>query len=114
MCASNTSSQSTTPATPTEADRPTIVDFDLECHACGYNLRSLAWNSVCTECGRAVAVSTLPEGFRFAGRRYGARTALGVRILLLAILLRALAPVVAVCHYFLWPSLGEWTLRVGL
>lgn len=114
MCGSNTSSQSTTPATPTEADRPTDVDFDLECHACGYNLRSLAWNSVCTECGRPVAESIPPDGFRFAGCRYAARTALGVRILLVAILLRALTPVVAVCHYFLWAWVGEWVLRAGL
>ena len=61
-----------------------------------------------------MAESTLPEGFQFASRRSAARTALGVRILLVAILLRALTPVVAVCHYFLWPSLGEWILRVGL
>ncbi len=114
MCATNTSIKSAAQDTWPEADRPSIVDVDLECHACGYNLRSLAWTSVCTECGRAVAQSIPPERFRFKGRRYAARTGLGVRILLVAILLRALTPVIAVCHYFLWAWVGEWVLRAGL
>jgi hypothetical protein len=45
-----------------EAANP-VVDHDLICIGCGYNLRTLRWDSVCTECGRAVEDSAIgPDG----------------------------------------------------
>ncbi|MBN2563915.1 MAG: hypothetical protein JXQ75_23620 [Phycisphaerae bacterium] len=58
------------------------VDGDLPCFFCGYNLRSLALDGVCPECGK-----TVQEGIRrgwlvFADRGWLARLRTGVTIIL--------------------------------
>src|SRR5262245_61149081 len=45
------------------------VESDLRCVNCGYNLRTLAWDAVCTECGKPVALSAAPAGFYFTAAR---------------------------------------------
>lgn len=42
-----------------------VVETDLACARCGYNLRTAAWAGVCPECGLAVERSRLPEDLRF-------------------------------------------------
>jgi hypothetical protein len=36
---------------------PTVIDYDLACHGCGYNLRTMALDGRCPECNEAVAES---------------------------------------------------------
>jgi hypothetical protein len=38
-----------------------VVDHDLPCIGCGYNLRTLRWDGVCTECGHAVGDSVIDD-----------------------------------------------------
>src|SRR5688500_13104102 len=45
----------TTPATDKPAAR--TIQSDTPCHACGYNLRGLATDGACPECGTDIAYS---------------------------------------------------------
>lgn len=90
------------------------IEEDLECFGCGYNLRTLNRDGVCTECGRAVADSFPPAGFDLRSRREAARLTRGLTLFMFAILLRALfvPPVVAGLRY--WPNLGFWTVGASV
>lgn len=86
------------------------IEQDLECYGCGYNLRTLRRDGVCTECGLPVSDSYSPVDFIVSSRHDVARMTRGLAIFIFAILLRALfVPVVVVGHRF-WPNLGLWTM----
>lgn len=56
------------------------VESDLHCIRCGHNLRTLAWDARCTECGAPVEQSRVPEYLNVNDRRslQGLRTALAL------------------------------------
>lgn len=93
---------------------PQQIEEDLECFGCGYNLRTLRHDAVCTECGMAVADSFPPAGFELRSRREAVRLTRGLTVFMFAILLRALFvfPVVAGFRY--WPDLGFWTVGAAV
>ena len=64
-----------TPKMPGQEPASSIgfVELDLPCVGCGYNLRTLAWESQCPECGQRVRASkrradVTVESIRLAGR----------------------------------------------
>lgn len=69
------------------------VTSDLLCVRCGYNLRTLAWDSVCPECHVAVNQSVLPAGFRFNARREAYHLRRGLLFLVISVLVAAIADV---------------------
>lgn len=67
-----------------------IVEADLPCTACAYNLRTLSWDGKCTECGLPVRRSRLLPGFRFHARRSSYRLLRAVPLLVFSYLLSAM------------------------
>lgn len=70
-------------AIPSQQD---VVSFDLNCSACGYNLRGLELASGCPECGQSVNVSIAPPAIRYppAQIRWARVVLLGLVIWLVA------------------------------
>jgi hypothetical protein len=66
------------------------VETDLPCARCGYNLRTLAWESKCPECGAPVLRSGLAVGFRFRSRRAERRVGTGIAVLATGLLVETL------------------------
>lgn len=93
---------------------PEQIEQDLECFGCGYNLRTLHRDAVCTECGMAVADSFPPVGFDVGSRREAVRLTRGLTVFMFAILLRALFVLPVVAGFRFWPDLGLWTLRAAV
>lgn len=47
-----------------------VIDHDLSCMSCGYNLRALAPAGLCPECGTDIARSTQGDLLKFADRKW--------------------------------------------
>lgn len=72
------------------------IAHDLPCAACGYNLRTLDRNGVCSECGRAVRDSLLPAAVGYPSFQAIRRTRAGIALWIAALALPALAKIIAV------------------
>jgi len=102
----------------------THVAVDLPCAKCGYNLRTLAWDSQCPECGLAVSGSLPPPGFRFQKMATVFRVRRGLALVVIAILVEvscALALFVMMRHYHKLPPpalrlsvLSYWHISLGV
>lgn len=70
---------------PIEIDLETepVLDVDLPCHACGYNLRGLKHRDNCPECGLAVTTSLEYERV-FGVTRWHRSMAVGLNLLIIA------------------------------
>jgi hypothetical protein len=69
------------PETVIPIAQPTGIAFDLPCFFCGYNLRTLATDGVCPECGQPVP-DTLQHGWLiFADKRWLSRLRRGAAIM---------------------------------
>ena len=82
------------------------VESDLQCAGCGYNLRTLAWDARCPECGLAVDRSLPPPRFRFGKMATAIRVRRGLTLVVLGILfqvLHALALLVVMRGIFVLP-----------
>ncbi|MBN1512009.1 MAG: hypothetical protein JXB13_08340 [Phycisphaerae bacterium] len=55
---------------PPESPDPTLLETDLPCVSCGYNLRGLPPDGRCPECATPVAVSLQGDWLRFANRQW--------------------------------------------
>jgi len=95
----------------------TRVETDLPCAKCGYNLRTLAWDAKCTECGEPVVHSAPRHGFRFRSERSANRVRTGIGILaasLLAVTLSTAAFTIILRLIFVvpisvyWPAHYSW------
>ncbi|MFQ5807806.1 MAG: hypothetical protein ACE5I3_15270, partial [Phycisphaerae bacterium] len=87
------------------------VETDLPCAKCGYNLRTLPWESKCPECGAAVLKSAPPVGFRFHSQRSENLARWGTGILAAAFLvevLGAMAMTAAFRVFFVAPRFVYW------
>jgi len=62
------------------------MDFDLPCIKCQYNLRSLARDAACPECGSSVANSVLPWRMMFTDPAWLKKVRLGIMLGLVAYL----------------------------
>jgi hypothetical protein len=58
-----------------------IVDLDLSCRSCGYNLRGLTFGANCPECNTAVALSAKSDLLRFGDPNWTRRLSQGAGIL---------------------------------
>lgn len=61
---------------------PGTVGIDLPCFTCGYNLRSLAIDGVCTECGKPVQHTLRGTWLILADKQWLRRLLRGITILL--------------------------------
>lgn len=57
-----------------------VIECDLKCRSCGYNLRGLCRAGVCPECGAAVERSLCSDLIRFSGLHLIRRMLHGVRL----------------------------------
>lgn len=64
-----------------------VIDQDLSCKRCGYNLRGLREENLCPECGTPVGRSTTADLLRFADPNWVGRVAAGANLLVWALLL---------------------------
>lgn len=67
-------------------ERAGVVETDLACAGCGYNLRTIAWAGICPECGLAVERSRLPADLRFESIKAMQRARTAVTLGAIAIL----------------------------
>jgi hypothetical protein len=67
------------------------LSSDIPCIRCGYNLRSMAVDSRCPECGSAIADSLVPRPLAHVDRKVLRRIAIGLFLALIAPLLGASA-----------------------
>ncbi|MCB9854110.1 MAG: hypothetical protein H6818_00370 [Phycisphaerales bacterium] len=82
-----------------------IVIADLPCRRCGYNLRTLAEEGHCPECGAPVQHSTRDHILHLAAPDWIRRVSWGLQMILIA----------AIANCFLYPSVGCFsTISVGL
>jgi hypothetical protein len=63
-------------------DPNSLVDEDLLCRKCGYNLRGLAFGGRCPECNSAVIVSTQDDALRFSHPSWLRQLSTGAAILM--------------------------------
>ena len=85
----NTQELSPAPTSPPAA----LVDHDRNCTRCSYNLRGLAIESLCPECGSPVKDSLRGILLRFASPGYLATIHRGVRFVLIGIPLKIFLPI---------------------
>jgi len=81
--------------TETESDLPSLVSADTTCITCGYNLRGLASDGRCPECGSGVAQSLRGDLLKFADPGWLARLRFGVSLKLWNIGLGIIAGIAA-------------------
>ncbi len=79
-----------------EAGAPVAVPVDLPCVACGYNLRALATDGRCPECGEPIPHSLRGDRLRFSDYRWLGRLARGARLGFWAVLVMLLVHVLVV------------------
>jgi DNA-directed RNA polymerase subunit RPC12/RpoP len=90
---------------------PRHVEEDLPCARCGYNLRTLAWDARCPECGTPVLRSGRPLGFRFASLRSERLVQIGIGVLAAAFLVEVagrMAMTGAFRVFFVAPPFVYW------
>lgn len=61
---------------------PRVVELDVNCRKCGYNLRGLTTEMRCPECGTAVAYSVMGDFIRFSDPGWVMHLRSGVRMIL--------------------------------
>lgn len=87
------------------------VPTDLTCLSCGYNLRTLAWDGLCPECGRPVRDSVLPANLCFASYRGIRRTRLGLAIWIVSLAVPAIGTIIFTTAIlsapWFWDELGQ-------
>ena len=66
---------------------PHLIDHDVTCLNCGYNLRTMKLDGTCPECGTAVSVSTRSDRLADAPPRWLTRLGGGARRLRLGVIL---------------------------
>ncbi len=65
-------------------DEAPAIDRDLSCMSCGYNLRALAPDGQCLECGTDIARSTQGDLLKFADRKWVSSVYRGTCLLTIA------------------------------
>jgi hypothetical protein len=69
---------------------PMLIDHDLPCRHCGYNLRGLTTDRACPECGTAVGRTLLGDQLRFSDPAWVRTLAKGMTWLLYGVLAQLL------------------------
>src|SRR5688572_1575750 len=76
-----------------------LVNSDLPCHKCGYNLRGLALDGRCPECGTPVGTSARGELLRYADPAWVAKLVRGLRLILWGVLAAIVAAAGGTCVF---------------
>ena len=76
---------------------PTMIEFDLPCIECGYNLRGLDPAGKCPECGTDVARTNRGDLLRFSNATWLSRMKLGTDLMLFAIVFGIFGGVAVSC-----------------
>lgn len=82
---------------PSYTDAAGMIDRDLTCRRCGYNLRGLREEGRCPECGSAVGLSTRGDLLQFADPNWVSNLARGGRLVMRGLTIAILAILVSVC-----------------
>ncbi|HPF41322.1 MAG TPA: hypothetical protein P5081_19260 [Phycisphaerae bacterium] len=82
------------------------VESDLSCIRCGHNLRSLAWDAKCVECGELIERSRVPSYLNLPDLQASNWLRAGLAVLALWILLDRAAIIVRIRHF--WAIFGEF------
>ncbi|MFO0840120.1 MAG: hypothetical protein U1D55_16555 [Phycisphaerae bacterium] len=82
-------------ADPSFADPSTVIDSDIACRKCGYNLRGLNALTRCPECGVAVGLSLRGDLLRFANPAWVELLGRGISLILWGIVVSAIAGLVS-------------------
>lgn len=77
-----------------ESIPPSVIESDLPCRQCGYNLRGLLSSGACPECGHAVAESARRNLLRDSDPSYAANVRAGVTVMMVGLALSAIASAV--------------------
>lgn len=93
---------------------PLHVEHDLPCAKCKYNLRTLAWDADCPECGAPVLKSAPPCGFDFSSQRSEARFRTGIGVLGAALLIQASGVIAGVAAQFFHLSVPKDLFLLGI
>jgi hypothetical protein len=80
-----------TPLRQFQLDASGRLDEDVTCRKCGYNLRGLSSQGVCTECGTAVGRSMMGDLLRFSDPQWVRSVASGMDWILVGILILILS-----------------------
>jgi len=92
-----------------------VVSTDLDCRRCGYNLRSISWQSVCPGCGLNLAESRLPRFVAINSWREMRQIRRGTQLLLFSVVLEWITriPMSIACLYWLQLLAAgyRWLLR---
>jgi hypothetical protein len=109
-----------------------IVDSDLHCAGCGYNLRTLTFSGRCPECGEPVAMSLRSTAFRFRNPATPKRVRNGITLFIAGVLLSAVLTLVltgvmrlayvipdSLCRAVSWSLsysfiVAQWLVMLGL
>lgn len=94
---------------PPNPPDPTLLETDLPCVSCDYNLRGLPPDGRCPECATPVAVSLQGNWLRFANRRWLRKNRIGVACLIWVKLY--LCGYVAIYFLVLWRTGGSLSAR---
>ncbi len=68
-------------------DQSQVIDHDLPCRQCGYNLRGMAADKLCPECGTEVGRSLLGDQLRYSEPRWVRKLARGLRWIFISVIM---------------------------
>ena len=74
------------PPIPTRPAGPFIVDEDIQCRTCKYNLRGLSSHGLCPECGAPVSRTVLGDRLRLFAPEWLENMATGCRLIIIGLI----------------------------
>ena len=93
---------------------PSHVEHDLPCAKCKYNLRTLAWDAVCPECGAPVLGSGQLIGFPFETTRSLRNFRIAISLLAIAFLIKSIGCTIGVAAFRFYYVMPPWILRLAI
>ena len=95
-----------------QCDGATVIEHDLSCMSCGYNLRALPPAGLCPECGTDIARSTQGDLLKFADRKWVGSVYRGTCLLTIANGLLVICVLAMIVFPFIVPFLSNSTIAV--
>lgn len=84
-----------------------VIENDLHCAVCGYNLHGLRYEGLCPECGHEVSSATIPAHLHFGSFRSIRRTRFGIGAWIIALVLPAVGTMIFTLAIFVSPAFWQ-------